>query len=53
MQMGFEIWLKVPYQDKDEAKALGARWNATFKRWYIPEDAAIEPLERWLTWDGS
>lgn len=33
-----KIYLKVTYQQKDEAKALGARWDATKKQWYLFED---------------
>lgn len=33
-----KIYLKVTYQQKDEAKALGARWDANKKQWYIFED---------------
>jgi ribonuclease HI len=33
-----KIYLKVSYQQKDEAKALGARWDATKKQWYIFDD---------------
>jgi len=32
------IFLNVPFRQKDEAKSLGARWDAVSKRWYIPED---------------
>jgi hypothetical protein len=42
------MFLKVPYADKDEAKALGARWNAQRKAWYIPDGTAAAPFERWL-----
>lgn len=28
------LFLDVPYAEKDEAKALGARWNAKAKKWY-------------------
>lgn len=42
------IFLKVPYAEKDEAKALGARWNAQKKSWYIPEGQAATPFERWM-----
>ena len=27
-------WLNVSYQDKDDAKQHGARWNPVEKRWY-------------------
>lgn len=40
--------LKVPYAEKDEAKALGARWNPTRKTWYVPDGVALEPFARWL-----
>ncbi len=39
--------LKVPYAEKDEAKALGARWNAQRKAWYVPDDTDAAPFERW------
>jgi len=40
--------LKVPYAEKDEAKALGARWNPTRKSWYVPDGVAAEPFAKWL-----
>jgi hypothetical protein len=40
--------LKVPYAEKDKAKALGARWNAERKAWYIPDGTAVTPFEQWL-----
>lgn len=35
--------LKVPFAEKDQAKKLGARWDAGRKRWYIEGhlDAAL------------
>ena len=27
--------LNVPYKEKDEAKALGAKWNPQLKKWYV------------------
>lgn len=42
------IVLKVPYAEKDEAKALGARWNPTRKCWYVPDGKPSEPFERWI-----
>lgn len=41
------MFLKVPYAEKDEAKALGARWNAQRKAWYVPDDTDAAPFERW------
>jgi hypothetical protein len=42
------IILKVPYAEKDEAKALGARWNSARKVWYVPDGQAATPFEKWL-----
>lgn len=47
------IVLKVPYADKDEAKALGARWDPKRKTWYVPDGAAAGPFERWLPPGGA
>ncbi len=43
------LLLKVPYAEKDEAKALGARWNPTRKCWYVPDGKDAEPFARWAT----
>lgn len=29
------IYLKVPFAEKDKAKAAGARWDNISKRWYV------------------
>jgi hypothetical protein len=41
-------FLNVPYAEKDEARALGARWNPGRKRWYVPSGVALEPFQKWL-----
>jgi len=45
------VFLTVPYAEKDAAKALGARWNPTRRRWYVPDGVAAEPFAKWL--DGA
>lgn len=40
--------LKVPFAEKDEAKQLGARWDATKKKWYVPLGTDLAPFSRWL-----
>ena len=47
------MFLNVPYAEKDQARELGARWNPTRKRWYVPPGVALEPFERWLAKDGE
>jgi ribonuclease HI len=46
------VWLKVPFAEKDEAKALGARWSPVQKKWYVKEGADTEPFSRWLDPDA-
>ena len=41
-------YLYIPYQDKEQAKALGARWDARQKQWYAPEGTDLAPLQRFL-----
>ncbi|SFK98089.1 Antirestriction protein ArdC [Nitrosomonas aestuarii] len=41
-------YLAVPYADKDQAKAAGARWDKTAKAWYVGEHADIRALQRWF-----
>lgn len=42
-------YLAVPYTEKNEAKALGAKWDKEAKAWYAPEgvDVATSGLARW------
>ncbi|WP_329453719.1 DUF5710 domain-containing protein (plasmid) [Streptomyces sp. NBC_01724] len=39
-------WLDVSYQEKDEAKAAGARWDGAARRWYAPPGSE-GALEKW------
>jgi hypothetical protein len=44
---GERTYLAVPYEERDQAKAIGARWDAVKKAWYVgpgvePEKLAIE-----------
>ncbi len=41
--------LKVPFNEKDQAKALGARWNAELKQWYVPQGLDTTPFTKWFT----
>jgi len=42
------INLKVPFSEKDQAKSLGARWNAELKLWYVPIGAEAAPFAKWF-----
>ena len=42
-------YLSVPFDDKDEAKALGARFDGTKKCWYVPAGKDLAPFNKWMT----
>ena len=44
-------YLVVPYEEKDAAKRLGARWDAEAQSWYIPAGVDPVPLARWRAVD--
>jgi hypothetical protein len=41
------IYLNVPFAQKDAAKALGARWDAANKKWYIPSGKNVALFAQW------
>ena len=41
-------YLKVPFAQKDEAKALGAWWDPDRRAWYVPARKDLAPFVRWL-----
>lgn len=43
-----ETTLQVPFSEKEEAKRVGARWNATGKVWFAPEGADLSWFMKWL-----
>ena len=42
------INLRVGFADKDHAKALGAKWDAKLKTWYIDADMDMLKYKRWM-----
>lgn len=42
------INLVTPFAEKDAAKALGARWDAAKKVWYILNVEDLSPFMRWI-----
>ncbi|QSA95819.1 DUF5710 domain-containing protein [Methylococcus sp. EFPC2] len=46
-------YLDVPYAEKDQAKALGARWDAARKKWYIPNGIESALFQRWQPADAG
>ncbi|MGJ0847753.1 DUF5710 domain-containing protein [Tissierella praeacuta] len=42
-----KLYLKVPYAEKDEAKALGARWDPQRKEWYVNDSSIYYLFAKW------
>ena len=42
------INLVTPFAEKEAVKALGARWDAVKKIWYIADIADVTPFLRWI-----
>ena len=42
------LLLNVPFAEKDEAKSLGARWNADFKKWYVANKKDYHKFIKWI-----
>lgn len=40
------IWLDVPFEEKDAAKAAGARWDGEARSWWVHSPS--EATQRWL-----
>ena len=41
-------YLQAGYADKDVVKALGARYDPTRKKWYVPVGMDLKPFEPWF-----
>lgn len=40
--------IDVPYKQKDEAKALGAKWDRQEQSWYIPQGVDQAAFSKWM-----
>lgn len=41
------LYLEVPFAEKDDARALGARWDGTKKLWWVHTEKYAGDLTRW------
>lgn len=41
-------YLTTSYKDREQVKALGARWDADQKKWFVPSGRDIAPFAIWL-----
>lgn len=51
-EKGPRQFLNVPYEERNLAKAAGAKWDRRAKSWYAPDGANPEHLSRWKVADG-
>lgn len=42
------INIQCPFAEKDDARLLGARWDAARKTWYIVDIEDLTPFMRWI-----
>ena len=47
-----KTYLNVPFAQKDSAKALGAKWDAVNKKWYVPANKDITLFVQWQPQSG-
>lgn len=47
------LHINVPFKDKDDAKALGAKWDRQEQSWYIPADVESAPFAKWSVVNDS
>jgi len=45
---GERIYLNCPFDEKEECKALGGRWDGDIKKWYVLQGVDIAPFAKWL-----
>jgi len=45
---GKDIYLRCPFREKDDCKALGGRWDPDRKKWFVPAGTDLMPFKRWL-----
>ena len=43
-----KVYINVPYSEKDEAKALGAKWDKQEKSWFLEPGTDQATFKKWL-----
>ncbi len=43
-----KTFIYVPFEEKERAKDLGARWDMSQQRWYVPDGVDLALFVRWL-----
>ena len=45
------IFLNCPFNEKDECKALGGKWDSERKKWYVPDGIDASSFQKWIESD--
>jgi hypothetical protein len=48
-----KLILDCPYEQRNQAKALGARWDPALKKWYVIDPPDLAPFAPWLPTDAA
>src|SRR5487761_1924193 len=43
-----DTYLTSSFKDKEKVKALGARWDAEQRQWFVPAGRDLAPFAAWL-----
>jgi len=41
------FYLQCPFDEKEECKALGGRWDNDMRKWYVPSNLDKELFKEW------
>ena len=42
-----KFYINCPYDEKDLANALGAKWDKDERKWYVPKGVDKDKFKRW------
>jgi putative DNA primase/helicase len=48
MKKKVQTYLEVPFDEKEEAKSLGAWWDPGERRWFVPEGLETSDFSKWI-----
>ena len=42
-----EFVLEVPFEEKEDAKSFGCKWNKDLKKWFVPKGVDVNKFKKW------
>lgn len=45
---GERVYLEVAYKDKNKVRLLGARYDGSVRKWYIPPGVKLDMFSEWI-----